>query len=125
MNKLDILNLAFDEIGLSDYIYNLEPDQLATANKKIDAMVSAWSIAHQFPYPIGTEYNDPTDIQMNIVEIVYLNAAVRLAPSFGKQASTDTKNAAKRSLEHWIGRNGPKSRDDTKKYPNEITGLTL
>lgn len=126
MKKLDIINMAFDELGLSGYIYDLEPEQLELANKKIGAMVASWSLgsAHT-QWPITTPYTDETDIANNIIEAVYLNAAIRLAPSLGKVAMPDTKIAAKKALEAIIGNKKPYSLDDDGNYPNSIVGLTL
>ena len=126
MKKLDIINMAFDELGLSGYIYDLEPEQLELANKKISAMIASWSLGSvRTQWRFNTPYTDDADIANNIVEAVYLNAAVRLAPSLGKVATQDTKLAAKKALEAIIGSKKPHSLDDDGNYPNNIVGLTL
>jgi len=41
--KRDIVNRAFEEIGLAAYVYDLAPQQLEGALQRLDAMMATWN----------------------------------------------------------------------------------
>ena len=99
--KRQVIEQAFEEIGLASYIFDLTAEQLQSALRRLDLMVASWQAMNiQIGYPLpstpGTS-NIDEEIQTSTTnnEALVLNLAVRLAPSYGKSVSTDTKITAK------------------------------
>lgn len=99
--KKQIIEQAFEEIGLASYIFDLTPDQLDSALRRLDLMVASWqakNIQIGYPLPVAPEnsnIDDPIETSLTNNEALVLNLAVRLAPSYGKVVSPDTKATAK------------------------------
>lgn len=99
--KKQIIEQAFEEIGLASYIFDLTPDQLESALRRLDLMVASWytkNIRIGYPLPINPQdsnIDEQIDTPMEANEALVLNLAVRLAPSYGKSLSPDTKMNAK------------------------------
>jgi hypothetical protein len=100
-SKREIIEQAFNEIGLSGYIFDLSPEQLQTALRQLDSMMAMWaSKGIQLGYPVPVHPNDSQLDQDSFVpltanEAVYLNIGVRIAPGFGKAAPQETRALAK------------------------------
>jgi len=99
--KRQVIEQAFEEIGLASYIFDLTAEQLQSALRRLDLMVASWQAMNiQIGYPLpstpGTS-NIDEEIQTSTTnnEALVLNLAVRLAPSYGKSVSPDTKITAK------------------------------
>ena len=101
--KRDIVNQAYEAIGIATYDFDLQPQQLVSAVKMLDLMVAAW------PFRIGYAMADPSDVLLDAetgvpdmaCEALYSNLALRLGPNMGKTISpelTRTANAAKDAL---------------------------
>jgi hypothetical protein len=92
---------AFEEIGYASYAYDLEPEQLESAGRRLDAMVASWNgkgIRLGYPLPSSPELADlstETDVPDYANEAIYTNLAVKLAPTVGKTVSMETKASAK------------------------------
>ena len=99
--KRQFVVAAFEEIGLADYVYDLSPEQLQSALRRLDAMMATWNaINARVGYPLPADPQDSSlDEQTNIPdycnETVFQNLAIRIAPGYGKQVSPDTKTAAR------------------------------
>ena len=99
--KKQIIEQAFEEIGLASYVFDLTADQLQSALRRLDLMVASWQARNiQIGYPLPVSPNNSNideEIQtsLNNNEALVLNLAVRLAPSYGKSLSPDTKANAK------------------------------
>lgn len=100
--KKQLIDYAFNELGLSSYTYDMMPEQFEIALNKLDAMLALWNSTG-----INIGYN-LTDINTNNInqdsgladymnEAVYLNLAIRLAPSFGKMVQPETKINARQA----------------------------
>lgn len=98
--KRQFITQAFEEIGLAAYVFDLTPDQLDSALRRMDAMVAGWNangVRINYPLP-----NSPQDSDLDQAsgvpdfanEAIYLNLAVRLGPSFGKTVAQETRIAA-------------------------------
>jgi hypothetical protein len=98
--KLYILNEAFDEIGLADYIFNIQPNELMAALRKLDALVASWeaeglSIGWVFSAdPSNSDPNNPITVPDAALLPLATCTAIRLAPSYGKTISPETKIAS-------------------------------
>ena len=99
--KKQIIEQAFEEMGLASYIFDLTPDQLESALRRLDLMVASWylkNIRIGYPLPISPQNSNidqEVDTPMQANEALVLNLAVRLAPAYGKSLSPDTKSNAK------------------------------
>jgi len=103
--KRQFLNAAFEEIGLAAYVFDLTPEQLESAMRRMDVMMATWNakgIRVGYPIPSSPE-NSTLDQETGVPdaanEAIITNTAVRLAPGFGKVVSPDTKAAAKQAYE--------------------------
>ena len=98
--KRQFIMTAFEEIGISAYNFDLMPEMMEMASKRLDAMMAAWNakgirLAYSIPTsPGGDNLETDTGIPDSANEAVYLNLAIKLAPAFGKQISPDLKQAA-------------------------------
>jgi hypothetical protein len=99
---------AFDEIGLASYVFDLTAEQLQTALRRLDAMMATWNavgirLAYPLPaYPQDGDLDEQTGVPDRANEAIYTNLAIKLAPSYGKQVSPDTKTAAKAAYNHLL-----------------------
>lgn len=95
--KRQFIEQGFAEIGLAKYNFDLSPEMYQDGLTKLDAMISAWQNSGiRLGYPItDNDLDVDSNIPIQYNEAVYLNLAVRLAPSYGKQVMADTKVNAK------------------------------
>lgn len=119
--KRQFVNQAFEEIGFA-YGYNLQPDQLQSALRKLDAMMAQWNgkgIRLGYPIPSSPE-NSNLDTESGVPdfanEAIYLNLALRIGPTFGKQPSMETKQFAKQAYNSMLSKT-------TMPQERQITGL--
>lgn len=95
--KRQLIQRAFEEIGLASYVFDLTPEQLESARRTMNAMVGGWDangVRIGYPFPKDAD-SDDLDDQCNIpgyaIEAIYLGLALRLAPALGKTVSPETK----------------------------------
>lgn len=99
--KRQVVVQAYEEIGYASYEYDLEPEQLQSALRRLDAMVATWNgrginIGYILPdSPENSELATETEVPDWAAEALYLNLAIRLAPIVGKGLSIETKALAK------------------------------
>lgn len=102
--KRDVIRQAYSEIGRADYEFDLQPEDLQTALRLLDAMMASWSGTQgiRIGYSGGNGFGD-VDADVEVpdwsVEALYLNLALRLAPGIGKTPSPETKINAKAALD--------------------------
>lgn len=98
--KRQIIEQAYEELGLAAMFYDLQPEQIENARRKLDTLVAGWSSKNiQIGYPLPSEANSSdvdqqTDVPDYAVEALYLNLAIKIAPSHGKQVAQETKRQA-------------------------------
>jgi hypothetical protein len=103
--KRQLIEEAFAEIGLADYVFDLQPEQLQRALRRMDTMIKQWEAKNIFVgYPIpGSPEDSLLDEETNLLqsaeEAVITNLAVRIAPAYGKQAMPETKIIAQRAYD--------------------------
>ncbi len=106
--KKQIIEQAFEEIGLASYIFDLTADQLDSALRRLDLMVASWytkNIRIGYPLPVSPQdsnIDQQVDTPLPVNEALVLNLAVRLAPSYGKSLSPDTKMNAKMTYDQLL-----------------------
>jgi hypothetical protein len=108
--KRQFVEAAFSEIGYAAYVYDLQPEQLEEALRRLDAMMGTWygkDIQVGYPIPTSPENSDldeETDVPDAANEAVYTNLSLRVAPIVGKVPSMETKTTARRSYMELLGR---------------------
>ena len=122
--KRDYLRQAFEEIGLASYIYDLTPEQLWSALRRLDSMMASFNANGVcVGWQMSTEPNmSDIDFQTRVPdaanEAIYLNLAVRLASSYGRVVSPELKTLADScysTLLNWTIRPIPQ-----RHYPNTL-----
>jgi hypothetical protein len=102
-SKRQFVAAAVEEIGLASYVFDLQPEQLQSAMRRIDAMMADWNgkgIRLGYPLPNSPQDSDldePTLVPDWANEAIITNGAVRLAPGYGKVVMPETKAVAKDS----------------------------
>lgn len=103
--KRQFVTQAFEEIGLAAYVFDLNPEQLDSALRRLDTMLASWNAKGiRLGYPLPSSPQDSSLDEQTLVpdsanEAIYTNLAIRLAPGFGKTPSVDTKATAKASYD--------------------------
>ena len=99
--KRQFVTAAFEELGLADYVFDLSPEQLESALRRLDAMLMEWNAKGiRLGYasassPQDSDLDTETNVPDSAWEAVITNLAVRIAPGYGKTVSPDTKMVAK------------------------------
>lgn len=108
-SKRQIIEQAFNEIGLAGYVFDLSPEQLQTAARQLDSMMLTWDakgIRLGYPFaasPQDIDIDQDTNLPTAANEAVYLNLSLRIGPGFGKAVPPDTKTNAKLAYDAVIG----------------------
>jgi hypothetical protein len=107
--KRQFIEQAFDEIGLASYVFDLPPEQLNSALRKMDTMIATWNTAGvRLGYPLpsaadGSDLDQDSGVPDSANEAIYLNLAIRLGPSLGKAIAMETKVNAKNAYDTLLG----------------------
>lgn len=94
---------AFEEIGFASYQFDLEPEQLQAALRRLDSMMATWNgIGLRLGYPIPTspensDLDEETLVPDAANEAIYMNLALRIAGTVGKQVMPTTLAIARKS----------------------------
>lgn len=103
--KRQLVEAAFEEIGYAAYTFDLQPEQLQSALRKLDSMLAQWNATGvRLGYPVPTEA-DGSDLDQDsnlpdaANEAVFLNLALRIASSVGKAPAMETKTNAKNAYD--------------------------
>ena len=101
--KRDIVEQAFEEIGLASYVFDLQPQQLDSALRRLDMLMATWNarglrLGYPLPSsPADSDLDQEINVPDSAFEAMYLNLAIQISGGFGKTVSPDTKAAAKRA----------------------------
>lgn len=102
--KRQLIEAAHAELGLADYVFDLPAEQLQLALRRLDAMMADWNgvgirLGYAIPGSVeGGDLDTEAGVPDRAWEAIVTNLAIRLAPSFGKPVSPETKGAAERGL---------------------------
>lgn len=100
--KRQLIESAFEEAGLAAFALDLSADQVQSAGKRLDAMMAG---LNQQGLQIGYNMAQPFDPDQDsglpdgAYELVISGLAIRIAPSYGKQISNDTRAIYSRALD--------------------------
>lgn len=109
-SKRQFVTAAFEEIGLASYVFDLSPEQLESALRRLDAMLAEWNakgIRLGYPLPGSPESSDldaESAVPDSANEAIITGLAVRIAPSLGKQLMPETKVTAKQGYNTLLAR---------------------
>lgn len=97
--RAQILADAFEAIGIADYVFDVSPDEKASARRRLDAMMAQWEAEGvTLGYtPAGGQADDAIEMTSPVWadDAISSNLALRIAPTFGKMPMPETKRAAK------------------------------
>lgn len=99
--KRQFVTSAFEEIGLADYVFDLQPEQLESALRRLDSMMAEWNatgirLGYAMPSsPQDSDLDTETNVPDSAWEAIITNLAIRIAPGYGKAVAPDTKVSAK------------------------------
>lgn len=103
--KKQLIEAALTEIGLSNYIFDLAPDELQSYVRRLDSMMATWALKGiQVGWPLpGVDYDasdltTETGLQDTAIEAVACNLALAIAPSLGRTPMPDTRLRAREAL---------------------------
>ena len=103
--KRALVTQAFEEAGLAAYVFDLTPEQLQSAMRRLDSMMATWAgkgINLGYAMASGPDTGDLdqfSGIPAHFNEAVFLNLALRIAPAFGKTVAQGTAVAAKEAYD--------------------------
>jgi hypothetical protein len=122
--KKQFITQAFEEMGLASYVYDLQPEQLQSAARRMDVMMANWNgQGIRVGYPIASNPEDididtETNVPDSANQAIIANLAIILAPSFGKMVSPETKRAAKSGYDTLAARGqAPATKRMPKNFP--------
>ena len=108
--KRQFILAAFEEIGLASYTFDLQPEQLESARRRLDAMIADWNgkgIRLGYPIPSSPEQgsiDEETFVPDSAYEAIICSLGIRLAPSYGKQVMPMTMATAKQGYDTLLQR---------------------
>ena len=94
--KREIIAQGLEEIGLAEYDFDASPEEVDSFLRRLDRMAAQWDgVGVRAGYNFAGGLDDDAGIPDTVVDSFAQNLAIRMAPSFGKAVSQDTKaNAA-------------------------------
>lgn len=106
--KREVIVMAYEELGLAEYNFDISPDEMATARKRLDRMMAEWetkvSTGYMIPLnPDDSDVDDECGVPDGIINAMAMNLAVRLAPGLGKVLTVETRVAAKSGYDTMLG----------------------
>ena len=102
--KRQLITASFDEIGLASNEFDIQPEELESALRRLDSMMAEWNVQGiRVGYPLSSIANNSLDLDSGVpdsaTEAIITNLAIRIAPSYGRQVSRDTKVAASKAYD--------------------------
>ncbi len=104
-SKRQIISEAFGELAIQGYEFDVSPEEVQTALRRLDTMMATWEargirVGYAFPSsPEDSSADSDSGLPDSAVETTYLNLAIRLAAGYGKQISAETKRSAKEGFD--------------------------
>lgn len=109
-SKRQFILASFEEIGLAAYTFDLQPEQLESARRRLDAMMADWNgkgIRLGYPIPSSPQdgsIDEETNVPDSAYEAIICSLGIRLAPSYGKQVMPMTMAVAKQGYDTLLSR---------------------
>ena len=124
-SKRQFVTAAFEEIGLASYVFDLQPEQLESALRRLDTMMAEWNafgIRLGYPLPGSPQYsdlNEPSEVPDSAYEAIITNLATRIAPSYGRAVMPNTQVTAKNAYNTLLSR---AAMPPQQQFPNTLPG---
>lgn len=120
--KREIVLDAYSEVGIAEYNFDLSPEELNTARKRLDRMMAQWETKVAMGYfmpanPNDSDLDDESGLPDGAVLAASLNLAVQLAPGLGKTVTMQTMIAAKNAYNSVLAQF---SQIPRLRYPNNL-----
>lgn len=102
--KRTLINMAYEEAGLPEYVFNRSPEQDFAAMRRLDALMAEWAamsidLSYNFPVTLGQGNQDESagvpDWSVNTIAAAL---AFRLFPGLGETASGETKTSLSQGM---------------------------
>ena len=109
-SKRQFVTSALEEIGIASYSFDVSPEQLESALRRLDSMIADWNgkgIRLGYPLPSSPEFSDidaESEVPDSANEAIITNLAIRIAPSYGKQLMPETKITARDAYQTLLNR---------------------
>lgn len=106
--KRQIIEEAFGELALAGYDFDLQPEELQFALRRLDTMMATWSslgisIGYSMsPDQDGSSLDDASGIAAFATEAAFMNLACKIAAGKGKSLPQSTKTNAKQAYDALI-----------------------
>ena len=98
--KRQLVSDVYAELALAGYEFDIQPEEEQFALRKLEAMMGTWNaMGVQVGYAFGSDLNADSGLDLQTVEAVVLNGAIRVAAGKGKALAASTKTAAKAALD--------------------------
>ena len=109
--KRQFIVAALEEIGLASYVFDILPEELESALRRLDAMMADWNVKGiRIGYPLSSIANSSvaqaTGVPDSANEAIISNLGMRLAPSYGVMVPREVKISAKNGLMTLLTRAG-------------------
>ena len=94
---------ALAELGLASHVVDSSPEDLEAVGRRLDGMMATWNgdgIRLGYPLPANpddSDLNAETGVPDWANEAIYLNLAIKIAPSYGKSVPIETHISAKQA----------------------------
>ena len=100
--KRQLIVGALEEIGIASYEFDISPEQFESALRRMDSMMAEWNVQGiRVGYPLSTiaesSIAQDSGVPDSATEAIITNLAMRIAPSYGKEAPRATKVTAKKA----------------------------
>lgn len=108
--KRQFVEGAFEEAGMAAYVFDLTPQMLQSACRRLDAMMATWNAKGiRLAYPLAanpedTDIDAETTVPDSANEAIICNLAMRIAPGYGKQVTPGTMATAKAAYDTLMAR---------------------
>lgn len=100
-SKRQFIAAAYDEIGMAGYVFDLTPEELQAAMRRLDGMMAEWNgrgirLGYPIPgSPQDSDLDEPSEVPDSANEAIIANLGIRLASKHGKTVSPTTLFIAK------------------------------
>jgi hypothetical protein len=95
--KRQLIEGAFTEIGMASFVFDMEPEDLQSALRKLDSMMAMWNgrgIRLSYPVPLSptsSSLEEDSNLPDWSVAAVIANLGIQIAPSYGKVVAAETR----------------------------------
>lgn len=99
--KRELVEDALGGIGLASYVFDITPEEMQDALRRLDKMMARWSVAGlRLGYNLASPSDPDQDSGLpdHAEDAVTDALSIRLAPKFGKEVTADMRAAATESL---------------------------